>query len=249
MKTSRRHDALRALALLATISAAALLYACAAQPVAPPAAAPSSAAAGAPPAAAPYRLSAGDELLIKFFYTPELNEQQIIRPDGTISLPLVGEIHAAGLSPRELHDRLVDAYSSKYLKSGSTEIQVTVRALNSVRFFVGGEVGQAGALPLIGTTTVSRAIMQAQGFKPTAYTQQVLLIHATEDGHADVHQVNVESVLRAGGVDPVVTSQDIVFVPRSPIARVDLFVDQYMRSLLPFTMGVNYNYNNGVRVY
>jgi protein involved in polysaccharide export with SLBB domain len=166
-----------------------------------------------------------------------------------ISMPLIGEVRASGLSPSQLHDKLVMAYSTKYLKSGSTEIQVTVRATNSARVFVGGEVARAGAVPLIGRMTLSRAIMAAQGFMPTAYTGQVLLIHAADDGQVEVHQVNVAKVLQLGAEDPLVASEDIVYVPRSPISRVDLFVEQYIIKALPFSMGVTYNFTNGVRVY
>ena len=50
-------------------------------------------------------------------------------------------------------------------------------------------------------------------------------------------------------MDPVLSPEDIVFVPRSPISRLDLFVEQYIRTLLPFSMGVTYNFTNGVAVY
>jgi polysaccharide export outer membrane protein len=249
MNLSRMQSTLWAFALAAlSVGTTAVLSSCASPPVVtsatPPGAAPTARAT-----ATPYKLGAGDELAIKFFYTPELNEEQIIRPDGKISMPLIGEVQASGLSPSELHDSLAKAYATKYLKSGSTEIQVTVRALNSARIFVGGEVGRAGAVPLTGRMTLSRAIMVAEGFKATAYTRQVLLIHAADDGRPEVHQVNVHDALRTGAVDPVLSPEDIVFVPRSPISRLDLFVEQYIRTLLPFSMGVTYNFTNGVAVY
>jgi protein involved in polysaccharide export with SLBB domain len=241
---------LRPFALVATsVATTAVLIACADQHAGTAATPPAPVTAARPAADAPYRLGAGDELAIKFFYTPELNEEQVIRPDGMISMPLIGEVRASGLSPAQLHDKLVAAYSAKYLKSGSSEIQVTVRAVNSARVFVGGEVGRAGAVPLIGRMTLSRAIMAAQGFTPTAYTGQVLLIHAADDGQVEVHQVNVADALHLGAADPLVSSEDIVFVPRSPISRVDLFVEQYIMKALPFSMGVTYNFTNGVRVY
>jgi len=250
MNLASLQSTLRALTVVAiSFGTTAVLNACAAQHVVTAATPSGPSAAARPPTAAPYRLDAGDELAIKFFYTPELNEQQIIRPDGMISMPLIGDVQASGLRPSELHDKLVQAYATKYLKSGSTEIQVTVRALNSARIFVGGEVGHAGAVPLIGTMTLSRVIMQAQGFTPAAYTRQVLLIHAADDGHPEVHQVNVRKALRLGAEDPLVSPQDIVFVPRSPIARVDLFVEQYIRTVLPFSMGVTYNFTNGIAVF
>ena len=241
---------IRSRALVAMlVASSAFMIACASHPVATTGAQGAIGSAPESSSASVYRLGAGDELSIKFFYTPELNERQIIRPDEMISMPLIGEVRAGGLSPAELRESLVKAYSTKYLKTGSTEIQVTVSALNSARVFVGGEVARAGAQPLIGRMTLSRVIMLAQGFAPTAYTSQVLLIHAGADGRPEVHQVNVKDALLEGGDDPVVSSEDIVFVPRSPIARVDLFVEQFLRSAIPFTTSVSYNFTNGVRVY
>ena len=59
----------------------------------------------------PYVIQAGDELDIKFFYNPELNESVVVRPDGKISLQLIDEIQASGLQPSELDQKLTDLYS------------------------------------------------------------------------------------------------------------------------------------------
>jgi protein involved in polysaccharide export with SLBB domain len=72
----------------------------------------------APPNPAPYVIQPGDELDIKFFYNPELNESVIVRPDGKISLQLVDEIQASGLQPSELDRQLTDLYSRELKKRG-----------------------------------------------------------------------------------------------------------------------------------
>ena len=70
----------------------------------------------AQPSSAPYIIRPGDQLDIKFFYNPELNESVTVRPDGKISLQLVDEVQAAGLEPAELDARLTEAYSQELKK-------------------------------------------------------------------------------------------------------------------------------------
>jgi protein involved in polysaccharide export with SLBB domain len=195
------------------------------------------------PQAIPFRLGVGDEVSVKFYYTPELNEQQPIRPDGMISMPLIDDTQAAGLSVDELRSKLRAAYS-KHLKD--PELEVVIPQLASARIFVGGEVTLAGALPLIGGTTVSRAIFTAQGAKPTAYLKGVIVIHPEPSGHPTVRTLNIKAAL--DGDDPsqdiLLSAQDVVYVPRSPVANADLFVDQYIRQLLPFSTNMSYNINS-----
>jgi protein involved in polysaccharide export with SLBB domain len=189
----------------------------------------------------PFRLSVGDEVEVKFYYTPELNEKQIIRPDGMISMQLIDDVRAGGLTVEELRANLRAGYA-KQLKQ--PELEVLVTALTSGRIFVGGEVAQQGPIPLIGQITVSRAILLAQGLKPTAYPSKVLVIRRGDSGQPVTRTVNVAQILHGHTEDDLVLgSQDIVFVPRSPIAQVDLFVEQYIRQALPFSSSVFYNIN------
>lgn len=213
--------------------------------------APSEAAAEPPPDAplvleryTPFRLGIGDVIQINFFYTPELNQLQTIMPDGTISMPLIHSVRAAGMTVEELRQDLVTRYRDGQLTN--PEIQVAVQELQSNRVFIGGEVGQQGAVALAGQTTVSRAIMLAQGFLTTAYTHQVLVIRRGADGQPTVNEVDVDAILTKGQLDRdiLLAAQDIVFVPRSPIANANLFVQQYIKDLLPFGMSVNYNVGN-----
>ena len=91
---------------------------------------------------APYVIHAGDQLDIKFFYNPELNESVVVRPDGKISLQLIDEIQAAGLQPAELDQKLTDLYSRELKKPVLT---VIVRSFTGQRVYVGGEVMPGGS--------------------------------------------------------------------------------------------------------
>src|SRR5579862_21379 len=113
-----------------------------------------------------YVLAPGDNVEVKFAYVPDLNQAQIIRPDGKISLPLVHDVPAAGMTPTELQDSLLKKYQDTALKS--PELVVIVREFNASKIYVGGEVGLPGTQPLLTPTTVLQAILQANGFKNTA---------------------------------------------------------------------------------
>jgi protein involved in polysaccharide export with SLBB domain len=223
------------------LGATALISACS-EPVKPDATGLAPATAEAPQPI-PFRLGVGDEVSVKFYYTPELNEAQPIRPDGKISMPLIDDVQAAGLTVEDLRNQLRTAYA-KHLKD--PELEVVIPVLASARIFVGGEVGLAGAQPLVGGTSVSRAIFTAQGAKPTAYLKEVIVIHPGADGHPIVRTVNIQAAL--DGDDPsqdiMLSAQDVVYVPRSPIANADVFVDQYIRQLLPFSTNMSYNINS-----
>lgn len=193
------------------------------------------------PTSAPlaYLLQPGDNIEIKFAYVPDLNQAQIIRPDGKISLPLVHDVTAAGMTPGDLQDALLKRYQDTALKS--PELVVIVREFNSNKIYIGGEVGQPGAQPLLTPTTVLQAILQANGFKNTARANEVLLIRQHTGGGYDWQVLNLEKALAgqdfAGNIP--LAPRDVIYVPRSDIANVDVFVDQYIRQVLPIAPGVS----------
>jgi polysaccharide export outer membrane protein len=193
--------------------------------------------------ASDYVLAPGDELAIKFFYNPELNEERVfIRPDGRISLQLVGQQQAAGLNPSELERQLEQSYG-RHLRQSN--IAVITTGFAGQRVFIDGEVGTPSAIPLTGNTSVMQAIASAGGFKNTAYREQVILIRKQANGPIAV-PLNMTGFLDGSTPDQDVTvrAQDIVFVPRSPVANMNLFIEQYFRNNIPIPFGIGYGLNN-----
>jgi len=186
-----------------------------------------------------YRLQVGDQLDIKFFYNPELNEQVTIRPDGRISLQLVHEIIAVGLTPQELTNLLTKKYAPELKKP---EIAVIVRSFSAQKIYVDGEVTKPGMVPLIGSVSVLQAISQAGGMKDTARTSDVVIIRQGENHDPFVGVVNLDKAIDGTdmGQDIVLRPFDIVFVPKSPIANVNVWVDQYVRKNLPIYLSFGY---------
>jgi polysaccharide biosynthesis/export protein len=187
-----------------------------------------------------YSLQVGDQLDIKFYYNPELNEQVTIRPDGRISLQLVREITAAGLTPGELTDLLTKKYAPEVKRP---EITVIVRSFSSQRIYVDGEVNKAGMVSLTALTTVLQAISQAGGVKDTARTKEVLVIRRGTDNKPLVIPLNLNKAIDGTdtGQDMILRPFDIVYVPKSAIANVNVWVDQYIRKNIPIYTGVYYN--------
>jgi polysaccharide biosynthesis/export protein len=180
-----------------------------------------------------YVLAAGDVLDIKFTDNPEFNELSLpIRPDGRISLQLAPDIKAAGLTPSELRDILSKQYASELRKP---EAVIIVRAFGSKKIFVDGEVGGPRFIDLIMPTTVMRAITQAGGLRETARLSNVIVIRPDFEGKPVGTMVDLRKVIDGTDFtqDIYLMPYDIVYVPKSNIARVNLFVQQYITNMVP----------------
>jgi protein involved in polysaccharide export with SLBB domain len=187
-----------------------------------------------------YQIQVGDALDIKLFYHPELNESVIVRPDGRISLQLVHEVQASGLTPEQLRRQLRDKYAPQI---SQPEIAVIVRSFAAQKVYVDGEVAKPGLIPLTGKMTVLQSIASAGGLKDTARVNEVIVVRRGPDNRPASMLVNVEKAI--DGSDPTqdlaLQPADIVYVPKSPIANVNLWVDQYIRKNIPIPFGFSYN--------
>src|SRR5271166_5851627 len=112
----------------------------------------------------PNYLNPGDVVKISFPAAPELNQSQKIGTDGTLSLPLIGEVHAAGKSPGELQSELANLYKPQ-LQDNEVLVTLETRALPVV---VSGAVQKPGKIVFERPATVLEAIMEAGGFTPEA---------------------------------------------------------------------------------
>ena len=187
-----------------------------------------------------YQIRAGDQLDIKFFYNPDLNEQVFVRPDGRISLQLAHEIIAAGLTPAQLTDVLTAKYAEELDKP---EITVIVRAFGGQRVYVDGEVNKPGIINLSTPMTVVQSLAEAGGVKDTARTSELVIIRRGPDAKPIALVMDMEKVVDGTdmGRDLYLMPNDIVYVPRSRIANVNLWVDQYIRKNTPLPIGMYYN--------
>ncbi|WP_336086543.1 polysaccharide biosynthesis/export family protein [Pseudomonas sp. CGJS7] len=192
-----------------------------------------------------YRIAPGDELALKFFYAPELNEVATVRPDGRIHLQLVGEVRAADLSPAQLAAALKNAYATN-LRHPEVAVEVQ-KGFARQQVFVGGEVAHPGAQPLLPSLTLMRALIVAQGLKDSAAARRVVILRRAPDGKPQVIKVDVAAQARRGADevnDPLLQPFDVVLAVPSNVSRLNKWIDQYVRRNLPVNVGFSYDLND-----
>lgn len=191
---------------------------------------------------AEYRFRPGDELDVRLIHNPEFSDRLTVAPDGQIAMPLIGFVVAQGKTPRELQFELLARFRRELRQP---EVTVVPRTFASQRVFVGGEVANPGIYDLPHEIGVLQAVVIAGGFRPTAREDAVVLIRRTPRETPMARLVDVASVVQRGALDQDVPLRalDVVYVPRTGAAEVGLFVDQYIRAVLPFDRSISYSLN------
>jgi len=188
------------------------------------------------PHRSPTVLGPGDVIAIKFFYTPELDVTQPIRPDGRITLQLVGEVVAEGKTPAQLRDELVRRYG-KDLRN--PHITVVVQSLYERHIYVAGQVMEPGIVQMPAEMTVMEAIMSAGGFDLREAELETVLVIRREGGRWKADSLDMKSIIsrRTDSADLAesypLRPRDIVYVPRTKIAESGQWVEQHINRLIP----------------
>jgi len=184
-----------------------------------------------------YRLQLGDEIEIKFFLTPELNQVVVVRPDGKISLELIDEARAEGLTPIELDEVLTAKYRGELR---DPQITVIVKKL-AAKVYVAGEVRMPKYVSYNGSLTALQAVFEAGGFTETAEPSSAILLRRVNGENGDqavATKLDLKGAIYARAEDIALLPSDIIFIPKSTIAEVNLFVDQYIRKVIPLPFNV-----------
>jgi polysaccharide export outer membrane protein len=186
-----------------------------------------------------YRFFPGDEIEVIVFSAPELTRTVTVAPDGRISMPLIEPVRAADLTASELHDALVSAYA-RHLRM--PELSVTPKSFGSRQVFVGGEVARPGIYEMPANIDAFQAVALAGGFLPSARRGDVLVL-SRASGRTQVTEIDLSPrAMRAGfpNAQPL-QRYDVVYVPRSTISQVNLFMQQYVRDALPIQFSFYYD--------
>jgi polysaccharide export outer membrane protein len=154
---------------------------------------PPAAVAAAPGVTVPseYVIGADDVLSIVFWRDKELSSDVTVRPDGNVSIPLINDVHAAGLTPAQLKDRIVDE-SKKYVEDPN--VTVVVKTINSRKVFITGEVKKPGAYPLTEPTTVLQLISVSGGLGDYAKSEKILVVRMN-NGKPMSYRFNYKEVI------------------------------------------------------
>lgn len=190
-----------------------------------------------PAGEAPLVLVPGDQIEVRFFFNPELNDTMEIRPDGMITLQFLGDVFAAGKTPGALRDELQEAYRDQLKEP---EVAVIVRSLFQRRVYVGGAVREPGMIPMPGPMDVLQAIMEAGGIDTWSGDASNVVVIRHQDGKRMGCRLDYTEILRRGdGEVFMLQAMDIVYVSRTPIANLNQWIEQYVNRVLP-RLGVSF---------
>ncbi len=152
-----------------------------------------------------------------------------IRPDGGLSLPYIPDVQAAGLTVPELTTKVNKGYAE--LISDMT-VSVLLKDVVGNLVFVDGEVDKPGVFTMKGPMTVQAALALAGGTKSTAEPRTVLVMSKSNDGRIIPRTVDLTAI--TGETDYTLQKNDLIYVPKSLIARADVWVDQNIKQLILF---------------
>lgn len=169
--------------------------------------APPTASAGVRPDS--YVIGAEDVITVYVWKEPDVSKTVAVRPDGMISLPLVGEIKAAGYTPVQLQD-LLAASMKKVITD--PEVTVMVEKIGSLSFNIVGEIAHPGYFPLTRRMTVLDAIAMAGGFRDFAKTKKVYVLRTAANGTQERLPFNYKDVIHGKN-----EQQNIELQPRDTI--------------------------------
>ena len=158
---------------------------------------------------ASYKIGPQDVLRVDVWKETEISRAVPVRPDGKISLPLLNDVQAAGLTAMELANVITEGLK-KYMNN--PQVTVTVTEINSRRVYVTGEVTRPGAYPLLPNMTALQALTSASGFTQFANPKKVYVLR-NENGKQVKHPFNYKAVLDGKQEDIPLQPGDTIVVP------------------------------------
>jgi polysaccharide export outer membrane protein len=166
-------------------------------------------AAPSPAVAEEYMIGPDDLLAVNVWREPEISRNVLVRPDGRISLPLVGDLRASGRTPAQLQDD-IKGQLLNYLSN--PEVTVIVQEARSQKFNVLGEVEHPGSYPLTRSMTVLDAIAVAGGLRDFAKTRKIYVLRIKSDGSRTRLPFNYKAVIKGQSL-----SQNAELQPRDTV--------------------------------
>jgi len=188
----------------------------------------------------PYRLGAGDKLKVKYFLTRDMDEELVVSPDGTIAPRAVGQLRVEGLTLAGAQEVVRRA---SRVELTDQKVVISLENAVSAKVYIGGMVERPGPYDLAemrdGTL---QSILTAGGFTDDARTGQVAIIRRGPDNMPMLRLINVKDTIQTGFTldDVQLAAGDIVYVPRSSISELNVWIDQFINKVVPFQRSFNY---------
>ncbi len=237
--------AVKAVQRLLALSVVAALPACSTVPRMPPAPPVPAPDTGAVSTLQPYRIQIGDVLQVRLLLNPELNEDVTVRPDGHISTTVASDELAAGRTVPQLAAALRRDYSSQLQ---NPHLTIVVRSFAPTRIYVGGEVTNPGEFISVGPApTLTQAISRAGGLRLSGDDNSVFIIRRGPGNRPEFLSTRFDAVEHARDPNAEITlaPYDVVYVPRTGIAEVYRYFNQYVQQFVPISWGFSYIVGGG----
>jgi polysaccharide export outer membrane protein len=189
-----------------------------------------------------YIVCEGDILALSVWQNPDLDQDAIVRPDGRISVPLVGDILVAGKTISQIDDDVTSRLKD-FIKY--PEVSVYIRQMGGGKVMVLGEVKYPGVYFVTGRKSVMEAVTLAGGFTSDSLASTILVVKAASADKLKVVRVSANMVFAGSRVNNIMLeSEDIVFVPKKPISDMNWFIlnviDPILRQKADWKTAVNY---------
>ena len=175
-----------------------------------------------------YVIGEEDILFIAVWQNPDLTQDAIVRPDGKISFPLIGDVLTKGRTVSEL-DQEVTKRLKEYIRQ--PEVSISIKKLGGNKVMVLGEVSKPGVYAVTGTKTILEAISLAGGFTKDSVASSVVLIRGGFES-PQAQRLDLSKALTGGArLNVALVTEDIIFVPKKFIANVNYFLEQIIGPL------------------
>lgn len=164
-----------------------------------------------------------------------------VAPDGSVFVPDAGIFATQGKTLDELNREMQLAFDRAY--QNDVQVRVALQESPNLSVFIGGEIHTPGKYPHQASLTLLQLISAAGWVNDTADISRVVVLHSAADDRYTRYQTNLMEVVSGSArlkQDIKLSPRDIVIIPKSGIANLDLWVDQYIRRVLPFNTSVNY---------
>lgn len=180
-----------------------------------------------------YRIGSNDLLELSVFQVKELDRTVRVNTRGLITLPLIGQVHAAGLTGTELEERIAEKLKKDFLQD--PQVSVFIKEYTSQRVTVEGQVEKAGIYPMTGRTTLLQAVALAGGLKELGQAESIKVFRLDKAGTRQMTVYNLEEVRSGAIADPTVRNNDVIVVEKAQGRAVLKAVTDTLRGF--FTLG------------
>jgi protein involved in polysaccharide export with SLBB domain len=177
----------------------------------------------------PYRVHPGDTLSVKFKYHPDDDSQVTVDTDGKLSLPVTGPMSVGGLLIPQV-EKMIAERSARYLRNPVVTVAITE---SQARAFICGEVNDQGYVTINRPTTVLQAVVERGGFMPSADLSKVIVLSYAA-GTQRARAIDLKAEVSGEPQDRTLLEADeVVFVPKTGIAKANEAVEQYVNRMTP----------------